>query len=59
MATDKSINIKQMEATEKLAVTLAEINEKMAALQAGMDQLLARLKPLESASNQVARRSRQ
>jgi len=61
MATDKSINIRQVEATEKLAVALTEIDSKLAKLSADVAALKALLsaKPetkFQAASSQVAAR---
>jgi len=49
MATDKSINIRQVEATERLAVALTEIDSKLAKLSADV----AALKALLSANPQI------
>ena len=60
MATDKSINIRQVEATEKLAVALTEIDSKLAKLTADVAALKALLVKPESkfqvTSSQVAAR---
>jgi len=63
MATDKSINIRQVEATEKLAVALTEIDSKLGKLSADVAALKALLsaKPeskFQTDSNQVASRHR-
>lgn len=62
MATDKSINIRQVEATEKLAVALTEIERKMAELKAGLDEVKALLsKPetkFQQANREVSNRQR-
>jgi hypothetical protein len=39
MATDKSINIRQAEATEKLAVALADIQQILKELKTDLDEL--------------------
>lgn len=54
MATDKSINIRQAEATEKLAASLAKIEAELAEIKA---MLSGRLETkLETVSQQVRRR---
>jgi len=55
MATDKSINIRQVEATEKLAATLTEIERKIAELRAGLDEVKALLSKPETKFQQTSR----
>lgn len=41
MATDKSINIRQTQATESLADALKEVRDQLKAIRADLDQLKA------------------
>ena len=54
MATDKAVNLKLMEATEKFAAALAEINEK---LDKALASLGTQSSKLETASKAVERKT--
>lgn len=59
MATEKSLNIRQIKATETLAAELAELRQAMARIEAGLAELkamlaeMARPSKLEQASQAV------
>ena len=58
MATDKSINIRQVEATEKLAAALAMIEQQIAELKADVSAVKALLAggKFQEANRQVSTR---
>lgn len=45
MATDKSLNIRQAKATEDLAASIGEINEKIKAMEKQIAEIKAMLQP--------------
>ncbi len=54
MATDKSLNIRQTQATESLAQALIEVNERLEAIEATLDGIKAAMSGVKS-SPQVGR----